>query len=101
MDHLQLTSATADHLLTLLRRTTAPSSPSLPPGSRTAAALGRAAASWDSRHRHAESLLRDHVSDVRRFVERVDVVDRSAFPCFSTPPSSATPPTSWESTPAG
>lgn len=77
MDHLQLTSATADHLLTLLRRTTPPAPPTLPPGSRTAAALDRAAAAWAGTHRRADTALLDHVRDLQHFVERVVEEDRS------------------------
>ncbi|MDO5511897.1 hypothetical protein [Corynebacterium sp.] len=79
MNHLQLTSATSDHLLTLLRRATSPATPTLPPGSRTAAALDRAAATWSGAHRTAESALLDHVRDMHRFIERVAAVDRSVW----------------------
>lgn len=77
MDHLQFTTATADHLLALLRRTSAPSTASLPPGSRTATALVRAAADWSGAHRRAETALRDHVRDVHLFLDRVVATDRS------------------------
>ena len=75
MNHLQLTSATVDHLATLLRRTVAPAPPSLPPGSRTAAALQRAARTWTGTHRRADAALREHVQDVRSFVGRVRATD--------------------------
>lgn len=71
MNRLQLTSATSDHLSSLLRRTADPSPPSLPPGSRTAAALQRAARSWVDAHREADATLREHVQDVRAFAGRV------------------------------
>ncbi|MDO5670061.1 MAG: hypothetical protein Q4G50_08665 [Corynebacterium sp.] len=79
MDHLHLSPSIADHLLTLLARTTSPSTPSLAPGSRTAAALERAGLSWSDAHQRAESALLDHARDVRRFAERVVEVDRGLF----------------------
>lgn len=77
MDHLQLTPDTAAHLSTLLRRTSPPSPPSLPPDSRTAAALARAAVGWSDIHRRAESSLQDHLHDVARFLHRVADLDRN------------------------
>jgi len=76
MDHLHLSPAVADHLLTLLHRTSVPASPSLAPGSRTAAALDRAGLAWSGTHQRAESALLDHARDVRAFCERVVEVDR-------------------------
>lgn len=75
MNRMQLTSATSDHLASLLRRTAAPSPPSLPPGSRTTAALQRAAHSWTDTHREADTTLREHVQDVRAFADRVQERD--------------------------
>lgn len=80
MNQLSLTAATSDtvaHLDSLLRRLTPPASPSLPPGSRTAAALERAAAGWTTTHRRAEAALRDHVHEIGGFLDRVRDLDRS------------------------
>ncbi|NLA55363.1 MAG: hypothetical protein GX859_03540 [Corynebacterium humireducens] len=79
MDQLTITSATADHLDSLLRRLSPPAPPTLPPGSHTAAALDRAARHWTGTHRAAESALRDHVHEVRGFLGRVRDLDRSLF----------------------
>lgn len=79
MDHLQLTSATVEHLSALLRRTADPSPPALPPGSRTAGALSRAARGWADGHRRADTALREHVRDVRAFADRVRDIDALGF----------------------
>lgn len=76
------TSATTDatdRLTSLLRRLSPPTPPSLPPGSRTSAALERAAHGWTGTHRSAESALLDHVHEVRDFLARVRDLDRSLF----------------------
>ncbi|QGU05651.1 hypothetical protein [Corynebacterium comes] len=75
MNNLQLNSATFDHLASLLRRTSDPSPPSLPPGSRTASALQRAAQNWTDAHRQADSTLREHIQDIRTFADRVRDLD--------------------------
>lgn len=80
MDQLAFTAdttATTDHLAQLLRRLTPPTPPTLPPGSRTAAALGRAAAAWGDTHRAAAAGVRDHVHEVRGFLDRARHLDRS------------------------
>ncbi|AJE34178.1 hypothetical protein B842_11665 [Corynebacterium humireducens NBRC 106098 = DSM 45392] len=79
MDQLTITTAASDHLASLLRRLSPPDPPALPPGSRTAAALDRAARTWAGTHRSAESALRDHVHEVRGFLDRVRALDRSLF----------------------
>lgn len=75
MKTMELTTATVDHLSSLLRRTSDPSPPSLPPGSRTATALQRAAQIWTDAHRRADSVLRDHVREVSAFTTRVRDLD--------------------------
>lgn len=75
MSHLHVTPAALDHLTLLLRRTTGPAPPALPPGSRTAAALDRAGASWAWAFREADSSLHDHVREVTRFTATVTGTD--------------------------
>ncbi|AJK69840.1 hypothetical protein [Corynebacterium marinum] len=75
MKSMQITSAAVDHLSSLLRRTSDPSPPSLPPGSRTSSALQRAARSWTDAHRRADDALHGHVQEVRVFTGRVRELD--------------------------
>jgi hypothetical protein len=75
MNQIQLTPATFDHLTALLRRTCDPSPPTLPPGSRTAAALHRAGLAWTGTHRRADEALRGHVREVRDVLSRVREAD--------------------------
>lgn len=78
MNHLLLTTAARDLIAALLDRPlTDPSPPTLPPGSRTAAALARAADSWTLSHRLAGEQLRDQLRDTARFATSVASLDAS------------------------
>lgn len=75
MNQIQLTATTFDHLGALLRPTSDPAPPELPPGSRTAAALYRAGLTWTGVHRQADATLREHVREVRDLLCRARGVD--------------------------
>lgn len=75
MNRIQLTTTTFDHLGTLLRPTSDPAPPELPPGSRTAAALHRAGLAWTGTHRRADEALRGHVREVRDLLSRAREAD--------------------------
>lgn len=78
MNHLLLTTTARDLITSLLTRPLDdPTPPSLPPGSRTAAALRRAADSWSLAHRLAGDQLRDQLRDTARFAAHVDALDAS------------------------
>ncbi len=79
MNELLITTAASDHLASLLRPLSPPAAPALPPGSRTAAALDRAARAWAGTHYSAASALHDHVHEVRGVLDRVRELDRSLF----------------------